>query len=641
MRFILIAFLILSHSSSLAQEVDSSALDSLKNELRLRNRSYAEKQSILKELAKEYYNLGENDSAIECFQRYFDLAQLEKDSSEMSFALKDISWYFYLNRKLDTALVYAERALVLATLCHDTLRMAQGHIARANALMSRAAYQEAIRHYMVAAEYAEKMRDNNVVAACYHNLAIVHQLRKDYNTAVSFGYKAHEFHKKERTETNPYVSELIGGIFSEMGEPDSAKYHYELSIKRYTERGIQAMLARVMSKYASVEIDRGELDHAKKLLDTADKIYEEIAIPSFLINHHKVVSKYHFARSELMQAINFSKSTFTRATEYNSFDHQPEVLKLLSNAYAGLGKFDSAYHYLTIYNQVSDSVDMLEASTLMNELEFSKKALKDSLEFEKQEAIRLLEIEKQSAQISRQKIGLISAILGLLLIVALAYSIKRGKQKSDDLLLNILPADIAAELKEKGRADARDFEMVSILFTDFKGFTAASEKLSAQDLVSEINTCFEAFDGIMGKYGIEKIKTIGDAYMAAGGLPFPTDDSVKNTVLAALEMQDFISKRKVELDAEGKPCFEMRVGVHTGPVVAGIVGVKKFQYDIWGDTVNTASRMESSGEVGKVNISEATYKLLKDDASFSFASRGKIEAKGKGEMEMFFVEATS
>ena len=216
-------------------------------------------------------------------------------------------------------------------------------------------------------------------------------------------------------------------------------------------------------------------------------------------------------------------------------------------------------------------------------------------------------------------------------------TLQMEKDRSDFLLLNILPKEIAQELKVKGKADARDFEMVSILFTDFKGFTEQSCKLSSTDLVNEINHCFKAFDHIIEKYGIEKIKTFGDAYMAAGGLPAPNQESIKNTILAALEMQAFIVDRKLEMDKKELPAFEMRVGVHTGPVVAGIVGVKKFQYDIWGDTVNTASRMESSGEVGKVNISQTTYELLKDDTDFIFESRGMIEVKGKGEIEMYFV----
>jgi len=214
----------------------------------------------------------------------------------------------------------------------------------------------------------------------------------------------------------------------------------------------------------------------------------------------------------------------------------------------------------------------------------------------------------------------------------------RQRERSDSLLLNILPAEIAEELKEKGSSDAKEFDLVTILFTDFKGFTQASEKLTAKELVEEIDTCFKYFDSICGKYNIEKIKTIGDAYMAAGGLPVPFEGSVKNTILAALEMSEFIKVRKIQKEREGKIPFEMRLGLHTGPVVAGIVGIKKFAYDIWGDTVNTASRMESSGAPGQINISQVTYEIVKDDPDFRFTSRGKIQAKGKGEMEMYFVE---
>jgi len=209
------------------------------------------------------------------------------------------------------------------------------------------------------------------------------------------------------------------------------------------------------------------------------------------------------------------------------------------------------------------------------------------------------------------------------------------KKKSDDLLLNILPSETAEELKQKGSAEAKSYDEVTVLFTDFKNFTKASEKLSATELVKEIHHCYSAFDKIISRHNLEKIKTIGDSYMCAGGLPAANSTHPTDCVKAALEIVAFMEKYKAETQNPKSEIFEVRIGIHSGAVVAGIVGIKKFAYDIWGDTVNIASRMESSGEAGKVNISGATYELVKDQ--FVCVHRGKIEAKNKGMIDMYFV----
>ena len=273
--------------------------------------------------------------------------------------------------------------------------------------------------------------------------------------------------------------------------------------------------------------------------------------------------------------------------------------------------------------------------------DYDKQMLADSLSFAAEKAVQSKEIQKQKVVRNGFIAGFVFVLLFAVVFLFQRNRISKARKRSDELLLNILPEEVAEELKETGAAVAKHFDNATILFTDFKGFTQASEKMTPQELVEELNTCFKAFDHIITARGIEKIKTIGDAYMAAGGLPRQVPSSVADVVAAALDMQDFMLKRKVERTAQGKPAFDMRVGVHTGPVVAGIVGVKKFQYDIWGDTVNTASRMESSGEIGRVNISESTYREVAVERGWAFTPRGKVSAKGKGELEMYFVRLSA
>lgn len=320
----------------------------------------------------------------------------------------------------------------------------------------------------------------------------------------------------------------------------------------------------------------------------------------------------------------------------------------MSRSYADLGDHAMANEHLRAHLQLKDSLLNTEKVRVLTEMQEKYESEKKAKE------IKELQVQKLDADLRTEKarrtrnIYLFAAIgvLGLAggLWNMLRYTrrsrtaIQKEKDVSEGLLLNILPEEVAAELKVKGYADAKEFDTATILFSDFKGFTELSEKLTAAQLIDELNICFKAFDGIMHQYHVEKIKTIGDAYMAAGGLPDTAKGAPADVLMAALDMQAFMGTYGAEREQQGRPHFTMRVGLHTGAVIAGIVGVKKFAYDIWGDTVNTASRMESSGEVGRVNISNATYLLVKDDPRFTFRSRGMVSAKGKGEMEMWFAE---
>jgi class 3 adenylate cyclase len=212
----------------------------------------------------------------------------------------------------------------------------------------------------------------------------------------------------------------------------------------------------------------------------------------------------------------------------------------------------------------------------------------------------------------------------------------RQKDEIEGLLLNILPSEVAKELQTTGNSVPKEYDSVSVMFTDFKGFTALADKMTPQELVEELNVCFVEFDNIIAKHNLEKIKTIGDSYMCAGGIPTSNDEHPYNIVDAGIEIQEYLSKHNRKRSESGLATWDIRIGIHIGPVVAGVVGKKKYAYDIWGSTVNIASRMESNGVAGRVNISASLYEIVKD--KYSCTHRGKIHAKNLGDIDMYFVE---
>lgn len=589
------------------------------------------------------------DTAYELAEALFDYGKENNYPKAVAYAhhYQGISWLF--KTEYSKALASNEKALEIRNRIGDTRGVSKSLGNIGLIYQGRGAYNKALNYHIRSLKIKEEFNDKKGMANAYNNLGSVYETLGEWGKAFDYYSKSVKLNE-ELGELRTLSGSLtnLGVLYNNRDEPYKAIEYFNRALEiaeKSDDRDVLIALLGNLGRSAEFLGDTAKaLGLHLKSLEVATEYGSKKGMATALMN----LGILNGRQGKHAVAIDFCLEAYELACGFDSFESQNSACQCLIENYKALANTKKALEFHELHDAIEDSLQVQEASEQLQQFEFQKQMLADSIA-NAEEARIVEEAHKEEVRKkNKTRNALIGGGLFLFLIAGGIYSrlrytrkakaeIEKEKDRSENLLLNILPADIAAELKEKGRADARDFEKVSILFTDFKGFTAASEKLSAQDLVSEINTCFEAFDGIMGKYGIEKIKTIGDAYMAAGGLPVPSVDSVKNTVLAALEMQAFISERKAKLDAEGKPGFEMRVGLHTGPVVAGIVGVKKFQYDIWGDTVNTASRMESSGEVGKVNISEATFELMKDDAQFSFESRGKIEAKGKGEMEMYFI----
>src|SRR3974377_2156077 len=358
----------------------------------------------------------------------------------------------------------------------------------------------------------------------------------------------------------------IGDVFFTTKQNDSALVYFSRSLAIYTEIGHQKGMAYAMNDLASC----------------------------------------FSAKKDLAKAIDFLNQTVELGKKIGARDIVEEGFKNLAGIYDEQGNYKLAYEMHQRYSEEKDSLLNEQSNKQITEMQTKYETEK------KEQQINLLNKDKeiQKAELKRQQIVIWSVAGGLMIVLLLSVFIFRERRKSEKLLLNILPEETAKELKSNGKATPRHYESVTVMFTDFKNFTTIAEKLSPEELVSELDLLFRKFDEIISKYNIEKIKTIGDAYMCASGLPTPNSNHAENIVKAAIEIQQFMTSPRSSIDDHPSPYGEgkggrwlLRIGIHTGPVTAGVVGDKKFAYDIWGDTVNTASRMESSGEAGKINIS--------------------------------------
>ncbi len=495
-------------------------------------------------------------------------------------------------------------------------------------------YQEALKNHFAALKISEEIGDKRQIARVYHSIGIVYQELGNYLDALKNHLSAlkirEEIGDKQSIATS-YIS--LGSTYLKLQNIPEALFYGTQGLMTAKAMGGLPQIKDAYEILTSIDTARNDFKSAHENY----KLY--------------IVYKDSLANEETSKKILRQQMQFDFDKKENQLKYEKQLSEeqlLRSKQELGLRQKE-----LELSNKEKD---LKQLAYLKEKAERQEKEKQLSLA-EKDKQLQTSKIEVMSKEnalqtaqldIHRQEIATKNAqrnlfIGGTVLMLLLAGSIFVGfkrtskeKKRSDELLLNILPAEVAEELKTKGAAAAKQMDEVTVLFTDFKAFTDLSEKFTPTELVAEINYCFSAFDHIMQKHGVEKIKTIGDAYMAAGGLPIPNQTHAEDVVRAALDIQQFMFQYQSERQAAGNLFFEVRIGIHTGPVVAGIVGIKKFAYDIWGDTVNTASRMESSGEVGKINISETTYTLVKD--RYPCVHRGKISAKGKGEINMYFVE---
>jgi len=590
------------------------------------------------------------DSAPIWAQRLYDFNKTINYGIGMVEALSLKGYCHFRIGEYPAALSSYRQGLQLAEKIEDSTGTAQILLRMGYVYHDNEDYIKAIDYYQRSLNLYDETDNLAGKSDVYNEFGSIYSAQGNFDKALEYYLESIKINDRfGDTSYNSFIYGNIGNLYVDNAEYDKAIEYFEKALKIDREKGHNLSIASSLGGIGTALLEKGEYDKALEFLEKSLQISEEIKDIQGGVKTRLEVATTYLDRKEYAKAILASKRSLLEARQIGDIGNQETAFEILYESYRALGNTALALENHEKMLAMADSVQIEEMGIKLQQMEFSKQVLADSLaQVEKDLQIEMKHQEEVRQKDKNRNIAIGLGILFLILAAGFFSRwryvkkskaiIEKEKDRSENLLLNILPAEIAEELKEKGEAKARDFDMVSILFTDFKGFTEQSAKVSAVELIDEINHCFKSFDLICEKYGIEKIKTIGDAYMAAGGLPVPSEASVLNTILAGLEMQEFMVNRIKERKKVGELSFEMRLGIHTGPVVAGIVGVKKFQYDIWGDTVNTASRIESNGTVGKVNISQNTYEMIKENEQFVFEHRGKIEAKGKGKIDMYFVE---
>ncbi len=470
------------------------------------------------------------------------------------------------------------------------------------------------------------------------NKANVFLDRNNYEEASVILRETKQYLSKISVKNRDHYFSLKGYIYLNQNQLDSAKHYYTEALRLAQINQDQRSIITTQQNIGIIDQSLGNFTVAETVFLKNLTLSRDIADQRNQMYAYYDLGMLYFDMKRYDRSLSMAKKQLHLAEELNSVFYQKQSAALLQKIYAEKKDFKTSMSYLKKYHLFNDSlvnIDNTRKITALNvSRAFADKQMRDSISIMKTNAA--LAVEKGRRK-SLSWIALLIA-LGAVTTGVLLWKNRKEKKRSQDLLLNILPPNIAEELTQQGVAISRKYEHVSILFLDISNFTQISAHLSPEHLVELLNTCFGGFDDIIQKYDLEKIKTIGDAYLAI--------DHIGNKqkrpdlmVQAAIEMMDFVQQLDSPiLRQKGLSDLQVRIGIHTGTVIAGVVGKSKFQFDIWGDAVNIASRMESNSLPGKINISKTTYDLVKNSSIFSFEPRAAVEVKHCGMMEMYFLK---
>lgn len=613
-----------------------------------------------------------NAVAITDINVYTDSLKFEKQDSNKVNRLNNIARYYY-EFDLDKSLDYVNQAYLLSKNLEYKKGQARALDLKSNIFEEIGEFNKALEFKFQAIDIYKKLNYKIGLCRALNNLGVVFFNHGNYAKAIESYTEAYEMAKKyDYVDMKATCLLNIGEAYLMQNKLNQAMDYEEKSLKISLENNYVAETGFAKGIMGQVYLKKG-------LYILAGKEIKEAMNYFFMSNENSAIAEYniqmarvHVGLDNLDSAISCLKQSILISDLLNAKMWKLKAYKELADVYAKKNNIESAYKYQKLVNQLND--------TIYNEANARKAAQMQIIyETEKKETqIKLLtkENEAREVELSAQKKLSIVFTFAIVTISFLAFGLlyinrKKAKinaqltltnqeisaqkdelnllnheintineqlekslalleiekGKSDVLLLNILPEAIAGELKAKGKVQPKFYGDASILFADFVNFTEFALKNSPTSIVEQLDDFFNKFDDICEKHNLEKIKTIGDCYMAAGGVPLPNPNHAVAAALAAMEMLTYVQSKG----------WKIRIGIHSGPIVAGVIGKKKFAYDIWGDSVNIASRIETAGATNQINISQPIYESISH--AFHCSYRGKITTKNRGDIDMYFIES--